>query len=91
MDLLIRLTHTILAKQTDRPTDDSLLASRAARALPQPSDEAPARRRTYPGNSFHFYSIAREEKLAFSIWESRGTKEDAYVVCLVANRPRRVG
>ena len=55
---------------------------------PGPSTRHPPAR-TYPGNSFHLYSIAREEKLAFSIWESRGTEGYADVVCLVANRPRR--
>ena len=83
------LTDTHDPGEADRQTDRRQSSSLAARALPRPSDEAPARRRTYPGNSFHLYSIAREEKLAFSIWESRGTKGDAYVVCLVANRPRR--
>ena len=83
------LTDTHDPGEADRQTDRRQSSSLAARALPRPSDEAPARRRTYPGNSFHLYSIAREEKLAFSIWESRGTKGDAYIVCLVANRPWR--
>ena len=70
------LTDTHDPGEADRQTDRRQSFSLADRALPRPSDEAPARRRrTYPGNSFHFTSLRARRNWHFQSGREEGLRE----------------